>query len=188
MPGAPTPADPRESHHAETLDRSLCSLLSAWFPGGATLSRSSSRLNDSFVLASVLLTTSPSAFTLLTRLKPLRDGACHPSGLCHSLCMLRPSCSHVLRHIPPSHSARGATLDTGGWLTLTRPGLPPGKKHQASLGAPTVKPGRSGNIFLLPDIRSATGFVTPSLTFCVMQRHPIWHKTFGRDYKSRPTL
>jgi hypothetical protein len=139
MPGAPTPADPRESHHAETLDRSLCSLLSAWFPGGATLSRSSSRLNDSFVLASVLLTTSPSAFTLLTRLKPLRDGACHPSGLCHSLCMLRLSCSHVLRHIPPSHSARGATLDTGGWLTLTRPGLPPGKKHQASLGAPTKR-------------------------------------------------
>ena len=75
MPGAPTPADPRESHHAETLDRSLCSLLSAWFPGGATLSRSSSRLNDSFVLASVLLTTSPSAFTLLTRLKSLRGGA-----------------------------------------------------------------------------------------------------------------
>ena len=32
-------------------------------------------------------------------------------------------------------SARGATLDTGGWLALTRPGLSPGKKRQASLGA-----------------------------------------------------
>ncbi len=31
----------------------------------------------------------------------------------------------------------GATLDTGGWLTLTRQGLPPCKMHQASLGALT---------------------------------------------------
>ncbi len=38
-----------------------------------------------------------------------------------------------------SRSARGATLDTGGWLALTRPGLSPGKKHQASLGAPTKR-------------------------------------------------
>jgi len=28
-----------------------------------------------------------------------------------------------------------ATLDTGGWLDLTRPGLTPGQKCQASLGA-----------------------------------------------------
>ncbi|MCD4811320.1 transposase, partial [bacterium] len=28
-----------------------------------------------------------------------------------------------------------ATLDTGGWLNLTRQGLAPCKKHQASLGA-----------------------------------------------------
>jgi len=32
-------------------------------------------------------------------------------------------------------SAMGATLDTGGWLTLTRQGLSPCKMHQASLGA-----------------------------------------------------
>ena len=32
-------------------------------------------------------------------------------------------------------SATGATLDTGGWLDLTRQGLPPCKVHQASLGA-----------------------------------------------------
>ncbi|MCU7936737.1 MAG: hypothetical protein KZQ99_18000, partial [Candidatus Thiodiazotropha sp. (ex Dulcina madagascariensis)] len=30
-----------------------------------------------------------------------------------------------------------ATLDTGGWLALTRQGLPPCKIHQASLGALT---------------------------------------------------
>ena len=31
----------------------------------------------------------------------------------------------------------GATLDTGGWLTLPRQGLSPCKMHQASLGALT---------------------------------------------------
>ncbi len=35
------------------------------------------------------------------------------------------------------HSASSATLDTGGWLILTRQGLPPCKMHQASLGALT---------------------------------------------------
>ena len=33
----------------------------------------------------------------------------------------------------------GATLNTGEGLTLTRPGLPPGKKRQASLGALTLR-------------------------------------------------
>jgi len=45
-------------------------------------------------------------------------------------------------------SALGATLATGGWLALTRnrfrslsrPGLAPGKKRQASLGAPRPDP------------------------------------------------
>ena len=36
------------------------------------------------------------------------------------------------------NSATGATLDTGGWLNLTRQGLTPCKMHQASLGAPTL--------------------------------------------------
>jgi hypothetical protein len=42
----------------------------------------------------------------------------------------------VVQHymsILPNH----ATLDTGGWLTLTRQGLSPCKMHQASLGALT---------------------------------------------------
>ncbi len=34
-------------------------------------------------------------------------------------------------------SFRLATLNTGGWLALTRPGLAPGKKRQSSLGAIT---------------------------------------------------
>jgi tetratricopeptide (TPR) repeat protein len=37
-----------------------------------------------------------------------------------------------------SNSATGATLDTGGWLALTRQGLSPCKVHQASLGALTI--------------------------------------------------
>ena len=36
-----------------------------------------------------------------------------------------------------SGSAVGATLDTGGWLALSRPGLSPGKMRQAYLGAIT---------------------------------------------------
>ncbi|MEJ1382741.1 MAG: hypothetical protein RPT95_17495, partial [Candidatus Sedimenticola sp. (ex Thyasira tokunagai)] len=35
------------------------------------------------------------------------------------------------------HSATSATLNTGGWLILTRQGLSPCKMHQASLGALT---------------------------------------------------
>ena len=33
--------------------------------------------------------------------------------------------------------SKNATRDTGGWLSLTRPGLSPGKKYQAALGALT---------------------------------------------------
>jgi hypothetical protein len=41
-------------------------------------------------------------------------------------------------YLPPD-SAAGATLDTGGWLALTRPGLSPGKIRQAYLGATTLR-------------------------------------------------
>ena len=44
--------------------------------------------------------------------------------------------SFVRQH-DTSGSAVGATLDTGGWLTLSRPGLSPGKMRQAYLGAIT---------------------------------------------------
>jgi len=36
-------------------------------------------------------------------------------------------------------SAAGPTLDTGGWLALTRPGLSPGKRRRALLGATTLR-------------------------------------------------
>jgi len=51
----------------------------------------------------------------------------HPCGLQDSLCTLRPS---IVRGSP--RSAMDATLDTGGWLTLTPPGLSPAKIRQAS--------------------------------------------------------
>ena len=44
--------------------------------------------------------------------------------------------SFVRQH-DTSGSAVGATLDTGGWLALARPGLSPGKMRQAYLGAIT---------------------------------------------------
>ncbi|NQY75042.1 MAG: hypothetical protein HRT90_09805 [Candidatus Margulisbacteria bacterium] len=48
----------------------------------------------------------------------------HPYGLHNSLCTLHLYCSGI------SPSAIGATLDTGGWLDLTRQGLAPCKMHQ----------------------------------------------------------
>jgi hypothetical protein len=44
-----------------------------------------------------------------------------------------------VRQPDTSGSAVGATLDTGGWLALSRPGLSPGKMRQAYLGAITKK-------------------------------------------------
>jgi hypothetical protein len=91
---------------------------------------------DSSVLASRTLTLSPSAFMPLTRLKSLQGGAATPLAY-KILCVRFTSVVHDGSSIPTkaSLSARGATRDTGGWLALTRPGLAPGKKRQASLGA-----------------------------------------------------
>jgi hypothetical protein len=139
MPGARTPTDPRESRHDATLGRCLCSLLTAWFPGGATLSRPSSRRLDSSVLASRTLTLSPSASIPLTRLKSLQGGTDAP--LAYKILCVRFTCvvhDRASVHTKASLSFTAATLDTGGWLVLTRPGLAPGKKRQASLGALTT--------------------------------------------------
>ena len=51
---------------------------------------------------------------------------------CMILCV-RFTC--FVHSLPSKSSATGATLDTGGWLTLSRQGLSPCKMHQASLGA-----------------------------------------------------
>ncbi len=57
-----------------------------------------------------------------------------PYGLQDSLSTLSPSCSQ-----PFGYSAMDPRLDTGGWLTLSRQGLPPCKIRRAYPGAITYK-------------------------------------------------
>jgi hypothetical protein len=73
------------------------------------------------------------------------------SGMCASLvayvvfCVRFVSLVHVCRSRNRlQRSARNATLDTGSWLDLSRQGLSPGKKQQASLVAPITAPIASG--------------------------------------------
>ncbi len=105
-------------------------------PISTWLSRSSFRLVDSSVLASVTLTTSPPAFILLTRLNRFRV-VHHPSGLGNTRSTLHGSCSPVPHRLLPRQyrSASRARLDTGGWLALARQGLSPCKKVLAEIGA-----------------------------------------------------
>src|SRR5690606_28951561 len=56
----------------------------------------------------------------------------HPCGLQDSLCTLT---SPIVRGLP--RSSLRSTLDTGGWLTLSRRGLAPRKRRRALLGAIT---------------------------------------------------
>jgi hypothetical protein len=79
------------------------------------------------------LQPSASATSALSKLYQHFRGRGHPCGLQDSLSTLRPSCSPCLHG-----SAMDARLDTGGWLALTRPGLSPGKRRQAFLGATTL--------------------------------------------------
>jgi hypothetical protein len=118
--------------------------------------------NDSFVLVSSTLTRSPSAFMPLTRLKSLQGGAATPLAY-KILCVRFTSVVHDGSSLPTkaSLSVRGATLDTGGWLALTRPGLSPGKKRQASLGALTTKLSRAGrSAWTKPDRLTGVGWST----------------------------
>ena len=61
-----------------------------------------------------------------------------PYGLQDALSTLSPSCSPSC-----NDSAKDPRLDTGGWLALTRRGLSPRKRRQASLGAITSRVSRS---------------------------------------------
>jgi hypothetical protein len=79
------------------------------------------RTNDSSVLASRVLTLSPSALLTLTRLKSLQGGAATPLAY-KILCVRFTPVVHVCYSSLPfaTLSVGGATLDTGGWLALTR--------------------------------------------------------------------
>jgi hypothetical protein len=89
--------------------------------------------NACFMLASRSLTLSPSAGYVSRSCTSTSGSAISPTAY-RILCVRLP-CKFVrgLRH-----SAAGPTLDTGGWLALTRPGLSPGKRRRALLGANSV--------------------------------------------------
>ena len=73
---------------------------------------------DALVLPSVHVKTLGVRNNLISKLYQHFRVRGHPCGLQDSLCTLRPS---IVRESPPS--SMDATLDTGGWLALTRPGL-----------------------------------------------------------------
>jgi hypothetical protein len=83
----------------------------------------------------VRITVIPVAYAFLCGPKTLRGAG----STLHRFCS---QCAYARRihygDFPKHCSATGATLDTGGWLALSRQGLPPCKVHQASLGALTL--------------------------------------------------
>ncbi len=78
------------------------------------------------------LRLSASAISLLRSGTSTSGSATSPTAY-RMLCVRLP---RLVRGLP--HSATGPTRDTGGRLTLTRPGLSPGKRRRASLGAITL--------------------------------------------------
>jgi hypothetical protein len=87
-----------------------------------------------FVLSSRTLRLSTSAISLFRRCTSTSGSAISPAAY-RILCVRLPH--DLVRGLP--RSAMGPTLDTGGRLTLTRPGLSPGKRRRASLGAITFE-------------------------------------------------
>ena len=89
---------------------------------------------------------SPSALLLLTRLYQASGRCIFPvvyAFLCVRFIYFVHQC-HRFLHV--HRSAIDATLDTGGWLNLTRQGLSPCKRRQASLGALTISSPNSGRM------------------------------------------
>jgi hypothetical protein len=84
-----------------------------------------------FVLPARTLKRSASAISLFRSGTRTSGSAISPTAY-RILCVRLP---HLVRGLP--RSAMGPTRDTGGRLTLTRPGLSPGKRRRASLGAIT---------------------------------------------------
>jgi hypothetical protein len=88
--------------------------------------------NGCFVLPSRTLRLSASATSLFRSCTSTSGSAISPAAY-RILCVRLPH--NLVRGLP--RSAMGPTLDTGGWLTLTRRGLSPRKRRQALLGAIT---------------------------------------------------
>lgn len=113
MPRPEDPGSPTESHHRSVLR--------------ASPAKSLRFLHVGFVSVKTLADCNK----LISRLYQHLRVYGHPCGLQDSLCTLHLFCSPRNTR----NSATGATLNTGGWLTLSRQGLAPCKMHQASLGA-----------------------------------------------------
>jgi hypothetical protein len=86
-----------------------------------------------FVLASSALKLSPSALSAITGLYQALGSAVSPTV--YVIPCVRFNC--FVRAFPPSYTV--ATLGMSGWLYLSQPGLSPGQKRQASLGALTPR-------------------------------------------------
>ena len=86
------------------------------------------------MLASVYVKTLAIRNKLISKLYQLSEHTVAPTAY-RILCVRFTS---FVRQHNTSGSAVGATLDTGGWLALARPGLSPGKMRQAYLGAVTL--------------------------------------------------
>jgi hypothetical protein len=130
--------------HARRFDPDRPSGISPWpylramfvFSVGCLVSRQCHNIsaivcpNNSSVLASSYLTLSPSVLSPLTRLLSLQGGA---SPLWPTRCSVYASpllFTFATVSLPSATlSARGATLDTGGWLALSRnhPDSSPGR-------------------------------------------------------------
>ena len=87
-----------------------------------------------FMLASVYVKTLAIRNKLISKLYQLSGHTVAPTAY-RILCVRFTS---FVRQHDTSGSAVGATLDMGGWLALSRPGLSPGKMRQACLGATTT--------------------------------------------------
>jgi hypothetical protein len=90
------------------------------------------RPNACFMLASGYVKALAIRHKLVSKLYQLSGHAVAPTA--YRILCVRFTC---LVRLLLAASATGATLDTGGWLALARPGLAPSKIRQASLGAAT---------------------------------------------------
>ena len=100
---------------------------------------------DASVLPSVYVKTLGIRNKLISKLYQHFRAHGRPYGLQDSLSTLT---SPIVHGLP--HSSLRSRLDTGGWLTLSRRGLPPHKIRRAYPGAMTIKPSRRLERLVMP--------------------------------------
>ena len=100
-------------------------------------------MTDALVLSSVCVKTLDTRKGI-SKLYQLSGSAVFPTA--YMILCVRSAClvPCMIQTYPNQMSATDSTLDTGGWLVLTRRGLAPRKMHQASLGAANAELSRPG--------------------------------------------